>query len=144
MADSLLIWMSRLLVLLVVIAACNVLRILVKTLNSVRRGGEARPSAIRKACNLWTRVAITALIAALFTSFAETVPVGGLMRFPFLLLYLTGLLMLASALAAGVAAVALSMSRAEDGLSCGGILEDFVLRDIIIAVLAWISAWAIS
>lgn len=144
MSKVLLVFISGLLMLLLAAVACNTLRILVRSLTSVWRGGEVMPSAIRKAHRLWTGTAVSAWITAFLVSFAETILVMGPTQFPFILLYLTGLLLLVTTLAAGVTAVVLSLSRVEGGHLCGNILKEVVLRNSIIAIFVWISAWAVS
>lgn len=144
MSEDLLILISGLQMLLLMAVACNALRILVRSLTSVWRGGEVVPFVIRKAHRLWTGTAISAWITAFLVSFTETILAMDPTPFPFILLYLTGLLLLVTTLAAVAMAVILSLSRVENGFSCGNILKKVVLRNSIIAILVWISAWAVS
>lgn len=136
--------LKGLLVLALGAAALNELRVTAGTLVRVCRRRELAPSAIRKAGWLWTGAAVSAWAFAGLISAAEAAGLEGRTGYAFALLHADGLLLLAAALAAGVAAVAAAMSRAEDGLRCGGILREAVRRDCVLAVLIWVSAWAVS
>lgn len=144
MTSGLLGLIKVLLVLLLLAAAVNELRVIAWLLGTVIRRVEVMPSAIQKAGRLWTAAVVSVWITTILIFFAESILTSFLTWYPYRLLYATGLLLLIMVLLAGVAAVAAAMSRAEDGGLCGSILQRDILRNSIFAILIWISAWAVS